>query len=463
MFIGRESELKQLTEMYDSDHFEFAVIYGRRRIGKTTLINEFCKGKKAIYYMSSESTRKINLEGLSQAVFDTLMPDVAMPAFESFDKLLDFLDNYSSERIILAIDEYPYLAESDRSISSILQSHIDRKWKDSKVMLILCGSSMSFMEYQVLGYKSPLYGRRTAQFKLQPFTYFETQKFVPGYSLEEQAILYGVSGGVPEYLNRFSMERSLEENIVSLFFTRSGMLFEEPTNLLKQELRNFAIYNAVIKAIATGASRLNEISMKVGEETAACANQLNALIALGLVRKEVPCTENETSRKTLYRIEDSMFRFWYRFVSPNISSIERDMGALVFSNKVLPQLNDFMGSVFEEICMEYMYLPAVIGSAPFFYGNLGRWWGNNPKKKKQEEIDLLGIEGESILLGECKWNNELAGIPVLTTLIERGDLFYQKDKWFYLFSKSGFTESVEEKAKECRNIRLISLSDMGSF
>lgn len=172
--------------------------------------------------MSSESTGKVNLEGLSQAVFDTLMPNMAMPAFECFDKLLDFLDNYSSERLIVAIDEYQYLAESDRSISSILQSHIDRKWKDSKIMLILCGSSMSFMEYQVLGHKSPLYGRRTAQFKLQPFTYFETQKFAPGYPPEEQAVLYGVSGGVPEYLNRFSMERSLAENIISLFSQGRG-------------------------------------------------------------------------------------------------------------------------------------------------------------------------------------------------------------------------------------------------
>lgn len=460
MFIGRESELEKLTNMYNSNQFEFAVIYGRRRVGKTTLITKFCKDKNAIYFMSSESTIKENMENLSNAVFEVLVPNVKMPVFDSFGRLLDFIDSYSNERLILAIDEYPYLAESDKSISSLLQAHIDQHWKNSKIMLILCGSSMSFMEYQVLGYKSPLYGRRTAQFKLKPFTYFETKQFAVGYSAEEQALLFGVTGGIPEYLSRFSMDKSLDDNIVELFFTSSGMLFEEPSNLLKQELRNFAIYNAVIKAIAMGASRLNEIATKVGEDTAACANQLNALISLGLVKREVPCTENETSRKTLYRLADSMFRFWYRFVSPNVSSIERGMGALIYAKKVKPQLNDFMGAVFEEICIEYMYLPETLEAAPFFYVNIGRWWGNNPRKKRQEEIDLLSIDGETALLGECKWTNQSIDLPILTTLLERGELFPQPEKWYYLFSKSGFTDTVKEKAADDTRIKLISFEDM---
>ena len=463
MFIGRKAELEKLNQMYHSDHFEFAVIYGRRRIGKTTLITEFCKDKKAIYYMSAESTAKENLENLSRAIFEVLVPNVEMPPFQSFDKLLDFIDNYSNERIILAIDEYPYLAESDKSISSRLQAHIDQCWKNSKIMLILCGSSMSFMEYQVLGYKSPLYGRRTAQFKLRPFTYFETRKFAENYSVEDQALLYGVTGGIPEYLCRFSMDKTISENIIDLFFTSSGMLFEEPTNLLKQELRNFAIYNAVIKAIALGSSRLNEIATKVGEDTAACANQVNALIALGLVKKEVPCTESETSRKTLYSLADSMFRFWFRFVSQNVSNIERGMGAAIYEHKVKPHLNDFMGAVFEDICIQYMYLPETIENAPFFYGNIGRWWGNNPRKKQQEEIDLLGIDGDSVLLGECKWTNENIDLQILERLLERGELFSQSDKWFYLFAKNGFTDAVKDKASNNQSIKLVSFNEMSKI
>lgn len=460
MFIGRETELEKLNQMYQSDQFEFAVIYGRRRVGKTTLITEFCKNKKAIYYMASESTYKENMETLSQAVFEVLVPNMDLPAFDNFDRLLDFIDNYSNEKLIIAIDEYPYFAESNKSISSRLQVHIDQHWKNSKIMLILCGSSMSFMEYQVLGYKSPLYGRRTAQFKLKPFTFFETRQFAENYSMEDQALLYGVTGGIPEYLSRFSPDKNIHDNIVELYFTSSGILFEEPTNLMKQELRNFAIYNSVIKAIAMGASRLNEIASKVGEDTAACVNQLNALIALGLVKKEIPCTESETSRKTLYRLSDSMFRFWYRFVSPNLSTIELGMGQLVYERKVQPQLNDFMGAVFEEICRQYMYLPETIKSAPLFYGNISRWWGNNPKKRRQEEIDLLSIDDDTLLLGECKWTNENVDLPILTSLLERGDLFWQDEKWFYLFAKRGFTEAVREIAAKNEHIRLVSFQDM---
>lgn len=460
MFIGRKKELNKLDEMYSSNQFEFAVIYGRRRIGKTTLITEFCKNKKAIYYISVESTFKENLENLSRAVFEVLVPDIEMPAFDSFDKLLNFIDKYSNERIILAIDEYPYLAESDRSISSRLQAHIDQHWKHSKVMLILCGSSMSFMEYQVLGYNSPLYGRRTAQFKLQPFTYFETRGFAKQYSPEDQALLYGVTGGIPEYLARFSPKKNLSENIIDLFFTSSGMLFEEPTNLLKQELKNFAIYNAVIKAIAMGARRLNEIATKVGEDTAACANQVNALISLGIVKKEVPVTESETSRKTLYRLADSMFSFWYCFVSPNISNIERGMGATIYERKIKKQLSHFMGSVFEEICIQYMYLPEILSVSPFVYGNIGRWWGTNAKKKRQEEIDLLSVDGSSILLGECKWTNENVDLPIVMNLLERGELFSQNDIWYYIFAKNNFTPAVRNYVDSNEKIRIITFAEM---
>ena len=172
MFVGRKEEMKKLDQMYKSGGFEFAVIYGRRRIGKTTLITEFCRGKKAIYYMASESTAKENLESFSRAVFEVTSPGVEMPPFQSFDHLFRFIGQYLEEQLILVIDEYPYLAASEKSVSSLLQAHIDRYWKDSPLMLILCGSSMSFMENQVLGYKSPLYGRRTGQFRLRPCYFF---------------------------------------------------------------------------------------------------------------------------------------------------------------------------------------------------------------------------------------------------------------------------------------------------
>ncbi len=460
MFIGRKKEMEKLNQLYASGKFEFAVVYGRRRIGKTTLITEFCKEKKAVYYMASESTGKENLENFSRAVFEVTAPGFDMPAFQSFDALFRYIGQHLQERLILVIDEYPYLAESDRSVSSVLQAYIDQYWKETPLMLILCGSSMSFMEYQVLGYKSPLYGRRTAQFRLQPFTFAETTQFLPGYNKEDQAVIFGVTGGIPEYLSRILPERSLDDNMIDLFFSASGRLFEEPSNLLKQELKNFAIYNAVIGAVAKGRSRLNEIATTVGEETSSCSNQLNALISLGLIKKEVPSTESPTSRKTIYRLKDNMFLFWYRFVSPNISNIERGLGEQVYRHKVKPQISDFMGSVFEKICIQYLYREDVIGKAPFFYGNLGRWWGTDPRSRTQAEIDIVGTEGDSILLGECKWRKEKTDTAVLEKLVGYGDMFPQKDRWYYLFSKSGFDENVLGKAEKDPHIRLIEFKDM---
>lgn len=272
-----------------------------------------------------------------------------MPAFHSYEELFSYIDTIIQERMIIAIDECQYLAEGSRSISSILQSHIDHHWKESKLFLILCGSSMSFMENQVLGYKSPLYGRRTSQFKIKPFTFFEARENWHKFNKFEQALLYGVTGGIPEYMSRVRDELSADENIIELFFDSSGRMFEEPTNLMKQELRNCAIHNSVISAIATGSSRMNDIAAKVGEDSAACTNQIKTLISLGIVKEEVPGMEQEKSRKTVYSLEDTMFIFWYRFVMPNTSSIARGLGKQVYQAFVVSQLNDFLGLVFERI------------------------------------------------------------------------------------------------------------------
>ena len=264
MFVGRERELKKLNTMYQSNQFEFAVLYGRRRVGKTTLIREFMREKQGVYYISVEGARKENLSGLSKALLAQGGLGQGIAEFQSFEALLEYVDSIalSGERMILAIDEYPYLAASYPAISSLIQSHIDRCWKDSRLFLILCGSSMSFMEEQVLGYKSPLYGRRTAQFKIHPFTFFEARRMLANFEPEQQAVLYGVTGGIPEYLSRINQELDMDENIVQLFFDESGRLFEEPVNLMKQELREPMTYHSIISAIASGASKLNDIATK---------------------------------------------------------------------------------------------------------------------------------------------------------------------------------------------------------
>lgn len=464
MFVGRKSELEKLEKMYKSNHFEFPVFYGRRRVGKTTLIKEFCKNKKAIYFMATQTNEKTNLENLSKAIFSLIMPNsTSFPIFRNFDELFQYIYDISKEeRIILVIDEYPYLADSFKAISSIIQANIDMKLKDSKLFLILCGSSMSFMENQVLGYKSPLYGRRTAQFKVKPFNFFEAAQYLNEFSNEEKAIIYGITGGIPEYLSHFDNNLSLENNIIELFLTESGKMFEEPINLLKQELREPQLYNVIITAIAKGASRLNQISTASGIESAVCSKYLSTLISLGIVKKELPITET-ISKKSIYVLEDQMFRFWYRFVFSNISGIVSEQGKLIYKMDILPQLNAYMGYVFEQISIQYLWKLLKENKAPFFYNKIGRWWGNNPTKKRQEEIDILAEREENALFGECKWKNDLVDIDVLNDLIEQSKIFNYKTNWIYLFSKSGFTSRCIDASKSSEYISLICFNDILSF
>lgn len=462
MFVGRKRELDKLNALYQSGQFEFAVLYGRRRVGKTTLLQEFMKEKQGIYYMAVEGAKKENLSGLSDAFLSQSAISAHHAEFRDYETLFDFIDSLAAtgERTIIAVDEYPYLAASYPVISSMIQKHIDQCWKDSNLFLILCGSSMSFMEEQVLGYKSPLYGRRTAQFKIHPFTFWEAREMLPDFSNWEQAVIYGVTGGIPEYLARINNGISVDDNIIQLFFEESGRLFEEPTNLMKQELKEPMTYHSIIAAIAAGASRLNEIATKTGLESSGCSNQLSSLIALQIVKKEVPVTEQIGSRRTLYCLEDSMYLFWYRFVRPHSSSIMRGVGRQVYETIVIPQMNDFMGTVFENICKQYLFLPEVYENLPFTVGEIGRWWGNNAQAKRQEEIDLLAVSGDKALFGECKWRNEKVGRQVIDKLLERGELFRYSEKYYYIFSKFGFQNAALEYADLKGRVYLVTFEGM---
>lgn len=215
------------------------------------------------------------------------------------------------------------------AISSILQLLIDKNKEDSKLFLILCGSSLSFMEKQVLGYQSPLYGRKTSQYKIKPFSFFETCDYFNSFSYEEKAFIYGLTSGIPLYISLFRENKSLKQNIIDIFLSSNGYLFEEPTNLIKQECRDPSTYNSIIQAIATGATKLSEISNQVGIETGLCTTYIKKLISLGIIIKDYPIYK-PSKKQTIYLLEDHMFQFWYKFILPNISLINIVMGEKVY-------------------------------------------------------------------------------------------------------------------------------------
>ena len=405
MFIGRNSELQQLNTLYKQDKFQCVIIWGRRRVGKTTLINEFCKDKTAIYFTGIESTAKDNLENFSKSIAAINGSNDNAPVFKDFrSALININELAQKKKIILIIDEYPYLARSYKPISSVLQELIDNTLKaNPNLFIILCGSSMSFMEKQVLGYQSPLYGRRTAQFHIKPFNFYEVASYYKNFSPEDIAAVYGITGGIPLYMSFINDRLSLKENIINNFLTPSGYMYEEPNNLLNQELREPAIYNAIIRAVATGSSKISEIASKVGIDNAKASNYIDKLIELGIIEKETPAGAPKNSRKTIYGIKDGMFRFWYKFIPQNNVLIQRGKAETAWQN-IEPQFSDYMGKVFENICADYLW--ENYESLPVSYQQIGRWWGANPKLKREEEIDIVAYADNKAILCECKWRNE---------------------------------------------------------
>lgn len=465
MFVGRHQELEQLNQAYQENDFQFTVIYGRRRIGKTSLINEFLKDKKSIYYVALEENAEDNLKRFSDAISIFKNTDQGgKEKFANFEECFKEITHLAQkQRVILVIDEFPYLAKAYPTISSMLQSYIDHEFKETNLFLILCGSSMSFMERQVLGYQSPLYGRRTLALKLEPFKLSEAHEMLPKLSKEDAFIINTVCGGVPQYLSYMSDSMSVADNIKKNFLSKSGRLFDEPNNLLQQELRDPTNYNSIINAIASGASKHSKIAQSAHLQTGPLTTYLNNLIDLGIVEKKLPVTEQKKSKSKniVYLICDGMFRFWYTFVGKQTDLIERGLTDLAWV-KVQKGLSDFMGPEFEKYSQDFMWsqdMNEKIVPNPFIH--LGNWWGTDKRTHQQVELDIVGFSDDERdgYFGECKWKNEPISRSVLEKLITNSEIFKYPLKHYYLFSKSGFTDSCQELAKKI-NCQLFTFEEI---
>lgn len=462
MFIGREKELSDLNTLYEQDKFQLLVLYGRRRVGKTALLNEFCRDKPTIFYSAEQSNDKLNLEKFSAQIFQ-FFGETTLAPFSSWENALSYIDSRrTDERLILVFDEFPYLVRKNRALLSTLQHLIDHKLQIGKLFIVLCGSYMGFMEKEVLGAKSPIFGRRTGQLHLKPFHYQTSIRFMEGFSNEEKLELYGAFGGTALYLNQIERGKSMEENIKNSFLKVTAYLYEEPLLLLRQEVQEPGIYSAIIEAIANGATKANEIATKIGEEQAKCLKYIATLCELGILYKETPFGEKESARKTLYGISDLMFRFWYRYVFGNRTLLETGAPDLVWKRRILPDYKEYMGTVFEKVCRDYLYHKNYQGQLPILFTTIGRWWGSDPVERGQVEIDLIARDGNDYIACECKWRNEKTGLSVLHELQRKMDVFSKSrgQTWYYLFAKSGFTDAVLKEAENNEKVVLVALNDL---
>ena len=460
MFIGRERELDVLNRLYASSQFEFAVVYGRKRVGKTTLINRFIEDKDAIYFAGVESNAKQNLKNLTACIMEYAGGPVADSTFLSYQAALEYVFGLAKDkRLVLVIDEYPYVGRVSKNLATVLQTLIDKYKDTSHLMLIICGSSMAFMEDRVLSYKAPLYGRRTAQILLEPFTFAEVSRLFPSYSAEDKALAYGIAGGTPQYVLRFDDSRSVADNVRHTFLRQGSFLNEEPANLLKQEVREPAVYTAILSAIAEGATRMSEIAERVGEDTNVCAIYLKVLIGLGIIVKEIPYGE-KTSRKPVYVIADNMFRFWYRFVPDNTSLIARGAADLVYS-RIEPRFAEYMSAVFVEICKQYLWQQVLLSACPVSFSMIGGWWGSDLADKSQVDIDIVAASSKTTaLVGTCLWTDEAVDQDVVEALIRHSQLLSYTHLTYYVFAKTGFSEACRKMAAKNAKIHLVTFADI---
>lgn len=462
--IGRQKELSLLEKLYNSPKFEYLNLYGRRRVGKSTLLTEFSSLHRCIFMTGQEKNNPLNQSDFTRAICEYFSCSF-IPDFKEWKPIFEFLTdlivkNPSDEKIVIIIDEFPYIAKEDASIKSALQTIIDRKWKNmSNVLLILCGSSVSFMVNDVMGAASPLHGRATSEYELLPFDYTITKEFYPAMSDIDRIVTYGILGGIPLYLLSFSDKLSVKDNIENGLLSPISVMRREPLNLLRMELREPLFYNSILLSVSNGATKLGEVSTKVYEDASKVSKYIETLKELRIVTKSVPYGEKESSKKSVYQIKDNYFKFWYRFIFPNEGKINL-LGEEKAAESIIDSLSDYMGLVFEDICREYMVRLAQKGNLPFIPDGFGKWWGNNPTKKRQDDIDIIGTDGNKGIFCECKFRNELFDLPEFNDLLSASEIFTQiNEKYFYLFSKSGFTQAVKDQAANY-NINFVTIPDL---
>jgi AAA+ ATPase superfamily predicted ATPase len=460
MFVNRISELDLLEKRFASGKAEFFVLYGRRRVGKTDLLAHFCEGKRSIVFVSDLGSEISLRTSLSGAVNSVLFGPGQMNAvYSTWEDLFMALGKESAtERLVVVLDEFPYMVTAHPPLASILQRVWDQTLKNTQIMLILCGSYIGMMEETVLGYQAPLYGRRTGQYLLEPLQFKDARLFYPAFNLVDQVRTYAVYGGTPAYLNTIQPSNSLEENIRDGILSRGSYLYDEVRFILQQELREPRHYFAILQAIAAGKTRLNDI--KQATEIDGSTAYLDTLQQLHLVERTVSVTETQPqkSRRGIYRLKDHYLRFWFRYILPNRSQFERGGGQIILENQVAPEIDHFSSLAFEEICQQHFWQSGLAGQLPFVPTNIGKWWSAN------EEVDLVVLDETEAILVECNWTNKPAGVDILGDLERKAGLvrleLEDRRIRFALCSRSGFTPHLIESAKQREDVMLLGLSEI---
>ena len=449
-FVDRKREMSTLEKEYNREN-SFVVLSGRRRTGKTTLIKEFIKDKNAFYFFADKQNESLQINRFKNQLAEHFKDEFLKKIeINDWDTIFDyFISKIGDEKFVLVIDEFQYLCLMNKGFSSIFQRIYDEKIADKNIMVILCGSLISMMYSEVLSYDSPLYGRRTAQIKLQPISFEYYKEFFDNKSKRELIEFYSITGGIPKYILEFDRNKSPLWNIENNIFNKDNFLYSEPKFLLQEEINDLSRYFSILNSIALGNTKLSSICSHLGLNSSSMTSYITKLIDLDILEKEVPVTENiENGKKGLYKIKDNYLKFWFSYVYPYQSYLEIENLSYPLE-KIKNEFNLWVSKIYEDLAREIILNHSEI---PFPIKKLGRWWNSN------EEIDIVGLGDNEIIFGECKWSSKKVGLSVLLTLKEKSKNVKwnnsNRKEYFILFTKEGFSDDLISLSKKDKTIIL---------
>ena len=455
--IGRTKELQRLNNFYEDRHQRMFVLYGRTGIGKTTLLREFLKEKQGIYFTAYPTTERQEISLMARAIG-------VSDEGKALEDLLDTVTKLGEEgKVVLVIDHYPNFAKAGAYFQQILHDYVAKKWDNGRVKLVLCGDAYLQMEKYLFAKKSIWKDVNFQKVELLPLDYLEAMEFYPEAGPQQAAEYYGVTGGIPYYLK--CVEDTTERTIERIYLAEEAETSLLPEKSIREELRELPYYNRLLAALASGLSRVNQLSETVDKPKDVVVPYLNTLMSIGVVTKENPVTEPTNRRKTRYSIVHSCDRFWYGLIAPRIDLYFKHDIETLFEQSIRLGMGRFMKPVFIQMCRQYLARENEKRALPFYYEKIGNWWENDEEKKTTEGFDLVALgetEGrDAIIFTRCYYRDEPVGMLDLKDMIDLAKKIQEKGAVFYLFfSKDGFEENARTVAATIRNIMLITLEDI---
>ena len=456
MLTGIEEALSELNQLRQHDRFQLVAVYGRRGVGRSRLLREFASSVERIFFICGEVNSTLMLRSFSKVLLSHFGAQERFEEFDSWKKAIRFIPYMAEDKpVVIVIENYMNLFNAVPSFALNLKRLIESELHDSRLFIVLSGSFLDLKRSGFASGDNPLSSCLTACVELKPLDYLQIARLLGNLRRDEIVTVAGILGGMPEYLAKWDAKLSVEENIVKNFLDPSAFLYNQPQAILRDVIREPQLYNSILQTIATGADRLSEIAKSIGESSDKTAKYIATLIDLDLLVREIPVTEETRSRKAIYRINDYLSRFWYTFISPNLTAIESGGGNELVHELILPGLEEYLRPVFVKICMHYMKALKDAGRFEGEIERIGGWWTND--EAKDGRIDILCMGRDLLIASDCYWKGEAIGIESLEKLVAKARKIKARNKRYMLFSRRGFNEELRAYALNNAKVTLVDL------